>query len=166
MYAVSSPLRPELVDVITYGWLFLIGASWVARRCYLATKGRLRLWSVSLAPCLIAVALTAGTGTLEAIGLPAAGRFDLSRSSLEQSAARARAGVAVSPGYIGLTPVDRVVQDEDGTTLFFVSDAGGILQKCGLAFNAAARPNLEDRGSGSIGAYRPNEGWWLFCQDA
>ena len=94
------------------------------------------------------------------LGVPMTSRFDLSRSALEQAAARAEAGDRAASGWIGLMPVESISREADGTTIFVVSQVRPDGGSCGFVYNRLLVPPPLD----SLGRQLA-DGWWAFCTD-
>ena len=105
----------------------------------------------------------------EAMHTTAKNAVEMSKTALESAANRAQSGAQVAPGFIGLTPIDKVDPQPDGSTLLYVSDARTLLTPCGLVYNPHGVPNVESFHD-SAGGYSVSDSsfatnWWLFCEN-
>jgi hypothetical protein len=94
--------------------------------------------------------------------LPMTARFEMSRSSLEEAAARAEAGATVGPGWIGLVHVEGVAVT-DGTTVFVLYGDGIGLEGCGLAYAHGRDPGMNSWESQPWLVVDYGHGWWYEC---
>jgi hypothetical protein len=143
----------------------LIGLAWGICFALEATDTRLRIpfrrwasWIGIPAIALVALALTWSN-------LPMTGRFEISRSSLEQAAAHAESGAEYRPGWIGLMHVQSV--NVTGETTLFVlsgdetSGAGG----CGLAYANGSAPDMDSWEVEPWLVVDYGHGWRYWCND-
>jgi hypothetical protein len=97
--------------------------------------------------------------------LPMAVRFELSRSQLEQAAARAERGMQAEAGWVGLIRVE-AVRVTNGTTVFVLNgNERGVSGGCGLAYAAGRDPGL---GSWRVQPWLVTDyghGWQYWCND-
>jgi hypothetical protein len=158
LYGASLPVW----DVVPMFWAFwfcmAIGVVWAFGFVVAASRAQVRMSNRSLTRWLGIPVLGLACFGLIFSGLPATVRFDLSRSSLEQAAVRIDPGEHLSPGWIGLEPIDHTWSQADGTVIFQIPHEG-YLGRCGLAYNAHNEPVHEDYQLGSQLA----AGWWTWC---
>jgi hypothetical protein len=160
-----------LVYPVLWHWLVLatcaaIGIAWIGALVVAWGAHRLRPSGRPSAAWLPMPALVAGCIALIVTGVPGQVCFDLSRPDLEAAAARAQAGQRVDPGRIGLTPVNRIKANPDGTTQFWVDEMGSWLTVCGLAYNPQEIPDVShELGRDWLFATPIASGWYMFCED-
>lgn len=134
-----------------------IAAGWGICFIAAALNARTRMSKPALARWLGIPALGLVCLALMLSGVPATVRFELSRSALDQAAARVEAGETVEPGWIGLIPIDSV--EVDGTeTYLWVAGSGGFGQCMLVHARDTARPDWG-------GAHDLGGNWWLACED-
>jgi hypothetical protein len=131
-------------------------ATWGVRLVVGAVNGPNRMSTPALADWVGIPALGVVCLALIVSGIPAIARFELSRSALDQAAAAAEAGETVSPGWIGLIPIENVVSEGDITS-FVVAGSDGL---CNLTHaNASATSDW-------TGGQRLGGDWWFACASA
>jgi hypothetical protein len=152
-------------------WLagFLLAFVWFVAFIITANDTRLRIPGRSWARWAGIPALGVLFVAIVSTNIPVGVRFDLSRSSLDQAAASARAGDAPGAGWIGLIPVDGVHAYRDGVVTVEVSGGNG----CGYANFSGTWPNNFDQWSGvwtDEGEGYPevhlSGDWWTWCSYA
>lgn len=94
------------------------------------------------------------------LGAPMTAQFDLSRSALEQAAARVESGDPAGSGWIGFMPVESIRREADGTITFVVGQVRPDGGSCGFVYNQSLVPPILDSLERQLG-----DGWWTFCTD-
>jgi hypothetical protein len=127
------------------GWTMLFAIDLVRSRLRLSPMNWAR-WMALPAMGILCVALAL-------TGAPFLMRFDLSRTALDEAAARSRAGERIDPGWIGLFQFDAVW--EQGNDIYFGGYATTFFDPCYLVHSPEGEPSgvVSDLGGG----------WWEAC---
>ena len=165
----SAPVRMLFIEWAVYAVLLFAAIGWFVWFTLILVARWVRPFSLLAVPWFAMLAIVIVTIVMVVDEVPATFRFEMSKTALESAANRAQSGAQVAPGFIGLTPIDKVDPQPDGSTLLYVSDARTLLTPCGLVYNPHGVPNVESFHD-SAGGYSVSDSsfatnWWLFCEN-